>query len=104
MKPLLNRLEVCERKLAVYEAHFPGLEKHMEKSEEKPDDAEQYGRRSSVRIFGVPLSSGSESSDDCIAKVKQVFTEIKVDVPEDGIDRVHRIGRNTEKMESTSRR
>ena len=93
VKPLVNKLEICERKIAVYEAHFQGLEKRMEKYEEKLDDAEQYSRRSCIRIFGIPLSSGSESSDDCIAKVKKVFEEIEVDVPEDEIDRAHRIGK-----------
>lgn len=92
VKPLVNKLEICERKLAVYEAHFQGLEKRMENYEEKLDDAEQYSRRSCIRIFGIPLSSGSEKGDDCIVKVKEVFKEIEVEVPEDGIDRAHRIG------------
>ncbi len=93
VKPLVDKLEACERKLAVYEAHFQGLEKRMADYEEKLDDAEQYSRKSCIRIYGIPLSSDSENSEACIGKVKQIFEEIEVDVPDEGIDRAHRIGK-----------
>ena len=41
-----------------------------------------------------PVPKGqSESNESCLAKVKNVFNEMRVDAPDVVIDRVHRIGR-----------
>ena len=86
-KPLEERIEKLEDKIALYESH-------MEKLETKIDDQEQYSRRSSLRIFGIPLPpQGHESVETCKEKVQKVFDEMKVQVPKEAIDRVHRIGR-----------
>ena len=45
VKPLCNMIEILERKIAVYDAHFAGLERRLEKPEIEIDDAEQYSRR-----------------------------------------------------------
>ena len=49
---------------------------------------------SCLREFGVTLpANGEESNNDRITIVKKIFAEIGVTVPDDGLDRVHRIGR-----------
>ena len=42
----------------------------------------------------MPLpENGDETSKNCLTKVKQVFKDLEVAVPDDCIDRAHRIGR-----------
>ena len=86
-KPLVDRVEALEGKLSIYEAHLTEMENRLE-------NAEQYSRRSCLRIFGVPLpENGDETSKNCLTKVKQVFKDLEVAVPDDCIDRAHMIGR-----------
>ena len=88
-KPLEDRIQGLESKLSVYEAHMQDLEI-------KADDNEQYSRRSCLRITGIPLPQNErESSQECVEKVIGVFEELELDIPEDGIDRAHRIGKKT---------
>ena len=85
-KPFANRIEALEAKVAMYEAHFEELEL-------KIDNAEQYSRRSSLRLYNLPLpEDGKETSNDCMNKVKELFKEMEVSVPDSCIDRVHRVG------------
>ena len=95
VKPLCNKIEILERKIAVYDAHFAGLERRLEETEIKIDDAEQYSRRACLRIYGIPPTSGNENAEQCEAKVKEVFKEIGVNVPDDMLDRAHRIGQKS---------
>ena len=55
-------------------------------------NSEQYSRRACLRIHGIPLPKKAESATDCMSKVKEVFKEIEVTVPDEAIDRAHRIG------------
>ena len=86
-KPLVDRVVALEGKLSLYEAHLNEMENRLEESE-------QYSRRSCLRIYGVPLKeNGDETSKNCLTKVKKVFKDLEVAVPDDCIDRAHRIGR-----------
>ena len=93
IKPLSNTIEILERKIAVHDAHFAALERRLEEKEIKIDDAEQYSRRATLRIYGIPAASGTENAEQCEAKVKELFEEIGVNVPDDMLDRAHRIGK-----------
>ena len=99
IKPLSNKIEVLERRIAVYDAHFAGLERRLEKTQAKIDEAEQYSRRACLRIYGIPTTD-SESAKQCETKVKEIFEEIGVKVPDDMLDRAHRIGRKSKNKTS----
>ena len=55
---------------------------------ERVDELEQYGRRNSFRLSGVPESS-DENTDEI---VKTVAKSIGVDISDENIDRSHRVG------------
>ena len=57
----------------------------------KNEELEQYGRRLCLRVDGIPTEN-NESSDDVINLTKSLFKEAKVSVPENVLDRAHRIG------------
>ena len=57
----------------------------------KNEELEQYGRRLCLRVDGIPAVS-NESSDDMMNLTKSLFKEAKVSVPENVLDRAHRIG------------
>ena len=86
-KPLEARVQALEKKIEIYDAHFANLE-------QKLDDAEQYSRRSCLRIINIPLpEQETESASECVEKVKEIIGSLKVKVSPDCIDRAHRIGK-----------
>ena len=52
VRPLNNKIDLLERKIDVYDAHFAGLEKRLCRAEQLIDDAEQYSCRACLRIYG----------------------------------------------------
>ena len=55
------------------------------------DDIQQYTRRPNIRIFGIKVEE-NESIRDLTNNVKKMIVESGIVVPDDCIDRVHRIG------------
>ena len=91
METINNQKEVIakmEDKIAILESHVD----HQVKSN---DEIEQYQRRLCLRINGIDLPSDSdkEASEDCLAKVENVFEKLGLSIPPDVIDRAHRVGR-----------
>ena len=82
-KPFADRIEVLEAKVSMYEAHFEELELRQ-------DNTEQYSRRSCLPRSDLPLpEKGGGTLDDCLNKVKELFNEMEITVPDACIDRVH---------------
>ena len=52
---------------------------------------EQYGRRLCLRIDGIPTGK-KESSENVLHKVTEMWSEAGVEIPNEVIDRAHRIG------------
>ena len=92
-KPLCAKMEQLELKHEIYKAHFSGIEQRLDEAEQRPEDAEQHSRRACPRIYGIPLPKSFESAEDCLSRVKGVFKEIEVVVPDGVSDRVHRVGK-----------
>ena len=57
----------------------------------KNEELEQYGRRLCLRVDGIPAVS-NESSDDVMNLTKSLFKQANASVPENVLDRAHRIG------------
>ena len=90
LMPFNSKIEILERKIDVYEAHFTGIERRLADADLRIDDTEQYSRRACLRIHA---DFGKENAKECLSKVKEVFKEIGVHVPDNGVDRAHRIGK-----------
>eukprot|EP00112_Aurelia_sp_Birch-Aquarium-sp1_P002125 Seg1231.4 transcript_id=Seg1231.4/GoldUCD/mRNA.D3Y31 product="hypothetical protein" protein_id=Seg1231.4/GoldUCD/D3Y31 len=91
--------------IAILESKVAILEKHVEALSRNANNQEKYNRRLCLRINGIPLprkSSESESADECLKKVKDVFKEIGVAIPDEVIDRAHRIGKTETANTTTS--
>ena len=61
-------------------------------NENKLEELEQYGRRQCFRIEGIPAKV-DEKSDEVLQKVFYLITESETDIPNDVVDRAHRIGK-----------
>ena len=59
--------------------------------EAKYDDIEQYGRRLCLRVNDVPLTK-DETSPEVEDKLREEFINMGINLPENAIDRAHRIG------------
>ena len=57
------------------------------------DELEQYGRRSCIRIDGIPEVS-NESSEDVFNNIVDMFVRVGIEDIEQNIDRAHRIGKS----------
>ena len=60
-------------------------------NQSRNEELEQYDRRLCLRIDGVPTVK-NESSDDVLEFTKSLFKEAKIEVPDNVLDRAHRIG------------
>ena len=60
-------------------------------NQSRNEELEQYGRRLCLRIDDVPTVE-NESSNDVLEFTKSLFKEAKVAVPDNVLDRAHRIG------------
>ena len=89
-----DKLTALEETIDVLEAKNAMLESHVVQLRSNQESQEQYSRRLCLRIDGIrfPANGNQESSDDVLEKVKHVFNEIGVEVPDAVIDRAHRIG------------
>ena len=63
-------------------------------------ELEQYGRCLCLRIDGVPTVKNG-SSDDVLEFTKSLFKEAKVAVPDNVLDRAHRIGSSYNQYKQT---
>ena len=79
------RLKKLEDELVKKDEMITSLKKRLEDAEDKLDDTEQYSRRTSVRIVGIP----EDTTEDVADKVSKVFESMKL---KPVINRVHRVG------------
>ena len=83
-----SKIDALEAKVAMMESYIAHKENGI-------DEQEQYNRRLCLRIDGIvpPKQGQSETSDQCLKKVRSVFKELEVVIPDEVIDRAHRIGK-----------
>ena len=67
--------------------------KLIEQLEQRNDNAKKYQRRLCLRISGIDMEP-NKTSESCLEKLKEVFSELRVDILDLAIDRAHQIGRN----------
>ena len=70
------------------------------KNRSRNEELEQYGRRLCLHIDGVPTAK-NESSDDALEFTKSLFKEAKLAVPDNVLDRAHRIGSSYNQYKQT---
>lgn len=83
-----ERLKRMEVSITAKDKKIEALEAKVEELEKKMDDAEQYSRRTSVRIAGIP-EGNTETNDEVRAKTNALFESIGVSPT---ISRLHRVG------------
>ena len=66
------------------------LEQNVEILTNKLDDLEQYGRRSSVRLFNVPLATGESCTNAALTVMNELM---EVPISENDIESSHVLGR-----------
>ncbi len=83
-----SKIDALEAKVAMLESYIAHMENGI-------DEQEQYNRRLCLRIDGIatPRQGQIETGEQCLKKVKSVFKELKVNIPDEVIDRAHRIGK-----------
>ena len=94
-----ERVTKCESTIAVLQEHVKNLKLQNEILSSKCDkaaadceDVEQYGRRLCLRINGIPPKEGAEKSEEVLDKVKAEIASAGIAIPDNMIDRAHRIG------------
>ena len=90
---LLNVIKEQQSKINILESRLVLMEKYVSHLQKSADEQEQYQRRLCLRINNVEFKKGEpESGEDCLKKVKKIFNELSVKIPDSAIDRAHRIG------------
>ena len=72
------------------------MDSHISQLRMANDNIEQHQRPLCLRIDGIDLPSpGQESGEECLQKVQNVFAKLDVQVPDNEVDRDHRVGKVT---------
>lgn len=79
------RLKKMQEENAAKDERIKELEEKVEELERKADDQEQYSRRTSVRIYGVPEKEG----EDVLSLANELFNEMNINPT---VNRIHRVG------------
>ena len=87
-----GRIQKLEERIDVLEGKISFLENSITLQNRHVDDLEQYGRRQCLRLYGIQTAE-KETADDVLVKVKEVVSELGVEIPDSAFDRAHRIGR-----------
>ena len=92
---LLNIIEEQKQKMSEMEDKIAVLESHITQLKKSSDNLEQYQRRLCLRINGIDLQQEGqiETGEEWLQKVKNVFNEFKIEIPDTVVDRAHRIGK-----------
>ncbi len=93
IKQLENRIEKLESQNL--EERVQQLESELaivQNLADRVDDAEQYSRRTCLRMYNIELPESGEK-EDCLEKVGKVLQNMDCGVNIDSVDRAHRIGR-----------
>lgn len=79
---LVTENKVLKKRIAVLEGKF--------------DDQEQYARRNTIEIQGVPQVMARESQEQVLGLVRQVGAGLGYEIRDDMIDACHRLGQKVE--------
>lgn len=89
VQPIMDKMDDVLNKFAVVQSETLKQNSKIVSLERKYDQLEQYTRRNSLRIYGIPESTEEDTSK----LVLQLFREkMKLDIILSHIDRSHRIG------------
>ena len=94
-KEMSGKMEELEKKLGEKDMIIERLESQLKVTQNalnlvlaKSDDVEQYTRRYSVRIHGLPV----KQDENIVEVVKECYKEMNLEFKNDDIDRMHRVG------------
>ena len=92
---LQTEISSKEDRIVELESHVAILQNTVKLLKCNTESNEQYQRRLCLRIIGIPpaINDENEDGDKCLEKVKEVLTELNVEIPDSCIDRAHRIGK-----------
>ena len=92
---LLLEIRAKDVKIEILESQVAVLQNTVKLLSAKCDGNEQYSRRVSLRINNIPLPANDEDEivDDVLVKVRNLFDEAEVNMSDNCIDRVHRVGK-----------
>ena len=86
IEELQNKVKVLEEQIAYKDKRFELLDRRL-------DDSEQYSRRTSLRLNGIPYS-GKETAAESLQKVKDEVSKLGLEdkLLDFDFDRAHRVG------------
>lgn len=93
LEPVLEEIEKLKNIISEKDAVIQNLEKKVSILEEQSDELEQYSRRNSLRVSGIP----EDNDKDCYTHVLETLNHHLPSLPEpialSEIDRLHRCGK-----------
>ena len=88
-----TKIDSLEQKIEILESKVAIVMNTNELLTRKVDDGEQYQRRLSLRVSGIPCDENEkETGEVCLRKVKEEVTKLGLNPNDLRFDRAHRIG------------
>ena len=86
-----RKIEELEKKVTELELKAEYSDKRFQLLERRIDDGEQYSRRTSLRISGIPLKV-NETAEESLGMVKEEVQKLGLKISDCEFDRAHGIG------------
>lgn len=91
-KDILSELKVCKRKCISLEEKNVQLETKVSVLEKTLKILENKSREKNVILFNI--EDPKTDNLNLLERVKTIFTEAKINIPDDGIEKIFRLGKN----------
>ena len=89
-----KKVEKLESTAVMLQKHVENLKLSNRNLLKRCEENEQYGRRLCLRVKGIPKKN-SETADDVLNQVRNLFKEADVVIPEAVLDRAHRVSKES---------
>lgn len=89
---LKNEITLLRKELKEKNQQISNLQNRVASLESENDSLEQYTRRNSLRVFGVPEEEGENTVELAISLINETM-EVQPPITIEDIDRVHRTGK-----------
>lgn len=89
---LKNEITLLRKELKEKNQQISNLQKRVNSLESENDSLEQYTRRNSLRVFGVPEKEGENTAELAVTLINDTM-KIQPPITIEDIDRIHRTGK-----------
>ena len=104
MQLMSETINLKQNTIDLLQTQIGSLRDTVETLQGQTDRVDQYSMRSNLRIHGVSAPAGVETNDVVVQTVKDVASDLGVDINDDDLFRAHRVGKVVDEINKEGRK